>query len=166
MPSPSSSPQESVLIQQPCDDLACAPEYNVIEGVDYNNPCATGGCLLNQHCNSGGCEGGSMQELWNSVRAAVRSFLQGAAAHQTVKPVSQTQQGILSSTGSRHKDSDDLFRKSQEENVAAHSIMCPEWLTQSAICEESCQVEIREKRVRRDVRIVAVVLTEGKVSRG
>ncbi|CAJ2510522.1 Uu.00g133310.m01.CDS01 [Anthostomella pinea] len=43
------------LVQLPCDDLTYAPEYNPIEGIDYNNPCATGGCLLSQQCSSGGC---------------------------------------------------------------------------------------------------------------
>lgn len=42
-------------IQQPCEGLTYAPEYSPVEGVDYNSPCATGGCLVSHKCSSGGC---------------------------------------------------------------------------------------------------------------
>lgn len=42
-------------IQQPCEALTYAPEYNSIEGLDYNNPCVTGGCLISQQCSTGSC---------------------------------------------------------------------------------------------------------------
>ncbi|XXG99565.1 hypothetical protein Hte_005904, partial [Hypoxylon texense] len=41
--------------QQPCEALTYAAEYNLVEGIDYSNPCAGGGCLVSQQCSSGGC---------------------------------------------------------------------------------------------------------------
>ncbi|KAI6081988.1 hypothetical protein F4821DRAFT_15018 [Hypoxylon rubiginosum] len=41
--------------QQPCEALVYAAEYDPVEGFDYGNPCAGGGCLISQQCSSGGC---------------------------------------------------------------------------------------------------------------
>ncbi|ORY71323.1 uncharacterized protein BCR38DRAFT_331126 [Pseudomassariella vexata] len=61
---PNSTTERSVMMQQPCDDLTYAPEFNPIEGIDYNNPCATGGCLVSQQCSSGGCRLEDLGNRW------------------------------------------------------------------------------------------------------
>lgn len=42
-------------VQQPCASLTYASDYSSSEMIDYNNPCATGGCLLSSECTSGQC---------------------------------------------------------------------------------------------------------------
>ncbi|KAI1146339.1 hypothetical protein F4825DRAFT_441023 [Nemania diffusa] len=56
------------LVQQPCDELTHAPEYNPAIGIDYINPCATGGCLMSQHCVSGGCRLDELDGRWICCR--------------------------------------------------------------------------------------------------
>ncbi|KAI1437400.1 hypothetical protein GGR50DRAFT_644814 [Xylaria sp. CBS 124048] len=53
-PTPTLTP---ALEMQPCDDLSPALECDPATGIslDYTNPCAAGGCLISQHCSSGGC---------------------------------------------------------------------------------------------------------------
>ncbi|KAI1499557.1 hypothetical protein F5X99DRAFT_273286 [Biscogniauxia marginata] len=59
---------EQSVVQQPCAALTYAPEYNPVEGIDYNNPCATGGCLVSQQCSSGGCRLQDLGGRWTCCR--------------------------------------------------------------------------------------------------
>ncbi|KAI1822757.1 hypothetical protein F4861DRAFT_374776 [Xylaria intraflava] len=54
--------------QQPCDQLAPAPECDPAMGADYTNPCAAGGCLMSQHCASGGCRLEELGGRWSCCR--------------------------------------------------------------------------------------------------
>ncbi|KAI1312911.1 hypothetical protein F5Y03DRAFT_390613 [Xylaria venustula] len=56
------------VVQQPCPMLTHAPEYDPVQGIDYTNPCATGGCLLSQHCVSGGCRLDELGGRWACCR--------------------------------------------------------------------------------------------------
>ncbi|KAI1368118.1 hypothetical protein F5Y08DRAFT_347532 [Xylaria arbuscula] len=68
--------EEPHFIQQPCQSLTYAPEYhhNPASGVVFDHgyyaapesPCATGtgGCLLSQHCVSGGCRLDDLGGRW------------------------------------------------------------------------------------------------------
>ncbi len=83
--------QQLQLAQQPCGELTYAPEYyNAVggggvgigvgvggvggEGTSYsengndNNPCATGGCLVSQHCSSGGCRLEDLGGRWTCCK--------------------------------------------------------------------------------------------------
>ncbi|GAP92783.1 hypothetical protein SAMD00023353_9400100 [Rosellinia necatrix] len=64
--------QEQLLVQQPCEELTPAPEYDpALGGIDidyYANPCATGGCLQSQHCASGGCRLDELGGRWACCR--------------------------------------------------------------------------------------------------
>ncbi|KAI8624720.1 hypothetical protein F5Y19DRAFT_467576 [Xylariaceae sp. FL1651] len=59
---------DTQIVQQPCDELTHAPEYNTTVGIDYTYPCATGGCLVSQHCASGGCRLDELGRLWVCCR--------------------------------------------------------------------------------------------------
>ncbi|KAI1767980.1 hypothetical protein GGR53DRAFT_53713 [Hypoxylon sp. FL1150] len=51
-------------VQQPCEALTYAAEYDLVDsGLDHSNPCAGGGCLISQQCSSGGCR---LQDLGGS----------------------------------------------------------------------------------------------------
>ncbi|KAI1076682.1 hypothetical protein F5B20DRAFT_584102 [Whalleya microplaca] len=57
-------------VQQPCEALTYAPECNPTEGIDYNDPCATGGCLVSQQCSSGGCRLEDLGGSWVCCQCA------------------------------------------------------------------------------------------------
>ncbi|KAI8951204.1 hypothetical protein F4801DRAFT_578744 [Xylaria longipes] len=61
---------EYQLVQQPCEYLTQAPEYDPAFGFDYTNPCATGGCLESQHCASGGCRLDELGGRWVCCRCS------------------------------------------------------------------------------------------------
>jgi hypothetical protein len=65
-----SAAEEEQLVQQPCDELAHAPEYDPAVGIDYANPCAAGGCLVSQHCASGGCRLEELGGRWVCCRCS------------------------------------------------------------------------------------------------
>lgn len=82
--------QQLQLVQQPCEELTYAPEYhnsdsnhggviyyhnddNAIgnvrgSGNDGSSPCATGGCLVSQHCSSGGCRLDDLGGRWTCCK--------------------------------------------------------------------------------------------------
>ncbi|KAI1817226.1 hypothetical protein GGS20DRAFT_81638 [Poronia punctata] len=62
--------QQQELVQQPCDNLSHAPEYDPVMGIDFTNPCATGGCLVSQHCASGGCRLDDLGGRWVCCRCS------------------------------------------------------------------------------------------------
>ena len=67
---------EHQLVQQPCEDVRPAIEYsytNSHSGVgdiagSYNNLCAMGGCLISQHCTSGGCRLEDLGGKWTCCK--------------------------------------------------------------------------------------------------
>ncbi|KAI1102544.1 hypothetical protein F4804DRAFT_263669 [Jackrogersella minutella] len=72
--------QDDGWSQQPCESLTYAPEY-LVDGLDYSNPCAAGGCLISQQCSSGGCRLEDLGGRWvccqcnrggNTMRLCIR----------------------------------------------------------------------------------------------
>ena len=70
---------EAQLVQKPCDDLTYTPDYvgdnpgTVLrdfsrEDAGHNNPCITGGCLVSQHCSSGGCRPEDLGGKWTCCK--------------------------------------------------------------------------------------------------
>ena len=73
------SNNEPQLVQKPCDGLTYASDYSynssapIIgefsrEEAGYNNPCATGECLVSQHCSSGGCRLEELGGKWTCCK--------------------------------------------------------------------------------------------------
>jgi hypothetical protein len=62
------SGEEPQTVQVPCDELTHAPECNPNEGIDYDDPCANGGCLMSQQCTSGGCRLEDLNGRWFCCR--------------------------------------------------------------------------------------------------
>lgn len=84
--------QQLQLVQQPCEELTYAPEYysnnmgnppfhgehggiayyhddnNIGNGHHGSSPCATGGCLVSQHCSSGGCRLDDLGGRWTCCK--------------------------------------------------------------------------------------------------
>ena len=59
------------MLQNPCGELLYAPEYAAAEeGLDYNNPCAAGGCLVSQPCSSGQCRLEDLGGRWTCCRCS------------------------------------------------------------------------------------------------
>ncbi|KAK0727484.1 hypothetical protein B0T26DRAFT_637442 [Lasiosphaeria miniovina] len=55
-----SAPVDTAGSQLPCDNLT----YDHTQAVDYNNPCATGGCLASPDCSSGACRLEQLNGRW------------------------------------------------------------------------------------------------------
>ncbi|KAK0735396.1 hypothetical protein B0T21DRAFT_384259 [Apiosordaria backusii] len=51
---------DSAGTQQPCD----SPHFDNTQSVDYNDPCASGGCLVSADCTSGGCRLEQLNGRW------------------------------------------------------------------------------------------------------
>jgi len=49
---------------QPCQDQS----YDPVQSVDYNNPCASGGCLASPDCIAGLCRLDQLNRLWICCR--------------------------------------------------------------------------------------------------
>ncbi|KAK2029574.1 hypothetical protein LX32DRAFT_718434 [Colletotrichum zoysiae] len=46
--------------QAPCDRVS----YDPVQSIDFDNPCATGGCLISPDCSSGNCRLKELNGQW------------------------------------------------------------------------------------------------------
>ncbi|KAI0427240.1 hypothetical protein F5Y09DRAFT_344883 [Xylaria sp. FL1042] len=70
------------VVQHPCSMLLPAPGHDPMQGINYANPCETGGCLQSQHCASGGCRLDELGGRWVCCRCHGRGNTFKWCAHR------------------------------------------------------------------------------------
>lgn len=59
---PAATFDESSQTRHPCHDVSYHDQQN--GGIDFSNPCATGGCLASPDCSLGRCQLQELNNLW------------------------------------------------------------------------------------------------------
>ncbi|KAK4040200.1 hypothetical protein C8A01DRAFT_15883 [Parachaetomium inaequale] len=60
-------------VTQPCEQAFFGDDAALMNQVDYNDPCATGGCLLSPDCESGGCRLAQLGGRWACCQCGGRA---------------------------------------------------------------------------------------------
>lgn len=62
---------ESSRIQYACPNISDHAQQNGSPGVDFNNPCASGGCLASPDCSLGRCRLQELNGLWKCCQCGL-----------------------------------------------------------------------------------------------